>query len=283
MKCLPWRAVAGALLAAAVSVMAGAVPAVAATNASAGGRSAVSAPAQAPAFCYYYIWFDPSSWDRAKIDYPAIGRYSSSDPNVMRQQIEEAKAAGITAFLVSWKASAADDARLEQLATLAAELHFKLGLVYEGLDFQRKPLPASQVAGDLQWFTRTFAADPVFDIGVGGFDRPLVIWSGTWAFSTTDIAQVVEPVSSRLMVLASAKNSTDYVRIASLVDGDAYYWSSVNPATMSGYGQKLDTMSRSVHAHGGLWIAPAAPGFDARLIGGTSVVPRNGGAPRRTE
>jgi hypothetical protein len=283
MKCLPRRAVAAALLAAGISVVAVGTPAVAAGSAGAAGASAATASGQTPVFCYYYIWFDPSSWNRAKIDYPAVGRYSSSDPNVMRRQIEEAKAAGITAFLVSWKGTAVMDARLEQLAAIAAELHFKLGLVYEGLDFQRKPLPTSEVAGDLQCFALHFAADPVFDIGVGGFDRPLIVWSGTWAFSTADIARVVQPIRSRLMVLASAKNTTDYVRVAPLVEGDAYYWSSVNPATMSGYGQKLDAMSQSVHAHGGLWIAPSAPGFDARLIGGTSAVPRNGGATLRTE
>jgi len=277
------RAIAGALLAAALLIVPGAIPAVAAGGAGVPAANAAGTPGQTPVFCYYYIWFDPPSWNRAKIDYPAIGRYSSSDAKVMRRQIEEAKAAGITAFLVSWKGTAAQNARLELLAALAAELHFKLGLVYEGLNFQRQPLPASQVAGDLQWFARTFAADPVFDIGVGGFDRPLIVWSGSWAFSTADIAQVVQPVHSRLTVLASAKNTADYVRVASLVDGDAYYWSSVNPATMSGYGQKLRAMSQSVHAHGGLWIAPSAPGFDARLIGGTSVVPRNGGATLRTE
>jgi hypothetical protein len=283
MKCLPWRAAAAALLAAAISVGAGSVSAAAASSGGPAGASAAGASAQTPVFCYYYIWFDPSSWNRAKIDYPAIGRYSSSDPKVMRRQVEEAKAAGITAFLVSWKGTAVEDARLEQLATIAAELHFKLGLVYQGLDFHRKPLPASVVAGDLQWFARNFAADPVFDIGVGGFDRPLVVWSGTWAFSAADIAQVVQPVRSRLMVLASAKSTTDYARVASLVEGDAYYWSSVNPDAMSGYGQKLAAMSQSVHAHGGLWIAPSAPGFDARLIGGRSVVPRDGGATLRTE
>ena len=283
MRGLPRRAIAGALLAAALLIVPGAIPAVAAGDAGAPAANAAGVPGQTPVFCYYYIWFDPPSWNRAKIDYPALGRYSSSDAVVMRRQIEEAQAAGITAFLVSWKGTAAQNARLEQLAALAAELHFKLGLVYEGLNFARQPLPASEVAGDLQWFARTFAADPVFDIGVGGFDRPLIVWSGSWAFSTADIAEVVRPVRSRVIVLASAKNTTDYVRVAPLVDGDAYYWSSVNPATMSGYGQKLHAMSQSVHAHGGLWIAPSAPGFDARLIGGTSVVPRNGGATLRTE
>ena len=283
MRGLPRRAIAGALLAAALLIVPGAIPAVAAGDAGAPAANAAGVPGQTPVFCYYYIWFDPPSWNRAKIDYPALGRYSSSDAVVMRRQIEEAQAAGITAFLVSWKGTAAQNARLEQLAALAAELHFKLGLVYEGLNFARQPLPASEVAGDLQWFARTFAADPVFDIGVGGFDRPLIVWSGSWAFSTADIAEVVRPVRSRVIVLASAKNTADYLRVAPLVDGDAYYWSSVNPATMSGYGQKLHAMSQSVHAHGGLWIAPSAPGFDARLIGGTSVVPRNGGATLRTE
>lgn len=33
-------------------------------------------------------------------------------------------------------------------------------------------------------------------------------------------------------------------------------------------------MSDAAHAAGGLWIAPAAAGFDARLVGGTRVIPR---------
>jgi hypothetical protein len=59
MKRLPGRAVAGALLAAALSVAAGGIPAVAASGAGAPGVSAASAPGQTPVFCYYYIWFDP--------------------------------------------------------------------------------------------------------------------------------------------------------------------------------------------------------------------------------
>jgi hypothetical protein len=42
-------------------------------------------------------------------------------------------------------------------------------------------------------------------------------------------------------------------------------------------------MSQLVHEKNGLWIAPAAPGFDARLIGGTTVVERNNGDTLRTE
>jgi hypothetical protein len=42
-------------------------------------------------------------------------------------------------------------------------------------------------------------------------------------------------------------------------------------------------MSAAVHRRQGLWMAPVSPGFDARLIGGTSVVPRRDGATLRTE
>src|SRR4029077_6419898 len=109
---LPRHAIAGALLAGALLAAPGAIPAVAAGGAGAPAANAAGPPGQTPVFCYYYIWFDPPSWNRAKIDYPAVGRYSSSDPDVMRQQIGEAKAAGITAFLVSWKGTPAQNARL---------------------------------------------------------------------------------------------------------------------------------------------------------------------------
>jgi hypothetical protein len=32
-----------------------------------------------PNLAYYYIWYTESSWDRAKSDYPQLGRYSSDD------------------------------------------------------------------------------------------------------------------------------------------------------------------------------------------------------------
>ena len=85
------------------------------------------------------------------------------------------------------------------------------------------------------------------------------------------------PVRARLLVLASEKNVAGYERVARLVDGDAYYWSSVNPSTYPDYPGKLDAMAEAVHARRGLWIAPAAPGFDARLLGGKTVVPRENG------
>jgi hypothetical protein len=232
-----------------------------------------------PILAYYYIWYNTNSWNRAKTDTPLLGAYSSDDLAVMRQHIQEAKAAGITGFIVSWKSTDVLNRRLEQLANLAAQEDFKLAIIYQGLDFYRDPLPATQVASDLDYFIQHYASLPAFQL----FSKPLVIWSGTWKFSTQEIEQVTLNRRNSLLILASERNTDGYNRLANLVDGNAYYWSSVNPDTYPNYQDKLNQMSELVHTNKGLWIAPAAPGFDARLIGGTTVVDRKDGATFRTE
>jgi hypothetical protein len=227
-----------------------------------------------PVFAYYYIWFDPSSWNRAKTDLPTLGKYSSDDENVMRQQIIWAKQAGIDGFIVSWKHTPTLDRRLSRLIDVAQAENFSLEIIYQGLDFSRKPLPVLRVAGDLQFFVKTFAARTPFHV----FSKPLVIWSGTWMYSAADIESVSRVVRHGILVLASEKSVDGYERLAGSVDGDAYYWSSVNPDTNPGYLEKLTDISNAVHRGGGLWIAPAASGFDARTIGGTTVVDRQNGA-----
>jgi hypothetical protein len=232
-----------------------------------------------PKLAYYYIWYDTTSWDRAKIDTPSLGNYSSDDISVMRQHIQEAKAAGINGFIVSWKSTDVLNSRLTQLAEVAQEENFKLAIIYQGLDFYRNPLPIDQVASDLDVFIQRFADLPAFQL----FSKPLVIWSGTWKFNTQDIELVTKNRRDQLLILASERDLDGYTHLATMVDGDAYYWSSVNPATFPGYANKLIQMSQAVHNNNGLWIAPAAPGFDARLIGGTSIVDRNNGDTFRTE
>ena len=226
-----------------------------------------------PVLAFYYIWFDTQSWDRAKTDYPLMGRYSSDDTNVMRKHIEWAKEAGIDGFIVSWKSTEKLNARLERLVEVAEQENFKLAIMYESLDFERNPLSLSQVDADLGYFIDQYANHPAFDL----FQKPVVIWSGTWEFSTQEIASVVQDKRDQIHILASEKNVKDYQRLSGIVDGDAYYWSSVDPDTHPGYLEKLVAMSDAVHQDGGLWVAPAAPGFDARLVGGEKVVYRESG------
>lgn len=226
-----------------------------------------------PVLAYYYIWFNPDSWERAKVDFPLLGRYSSDDTEVMRQHVRWAKGAGIDGFIVSWKNTDVLTSRLRLLIDVCTEEDFQLAIIYQGLDVERAPLPAPRIAADLDFFAREFDDHPVFAL----FDKPLVIWSGTWQFTREELSLVTQTRRERLLILASERNPDDVRNIADLVDGNAYYWSSVNPHTFPGYVEKLQAMEQAVHERGGIWIAPAAPGFDARLLGGERVVNREGG------
>jgi len=250
---------------------------------SASPGSALSATGTAgqpiPVFAYYYIWYNPSSWNRAKLDYSALGRYSSGDVKVMRKQVDLAKQAGISGFLVSWKDTAVLDRRLAALVKVCAAAHFKLGIVLEGLDFHRDPIPMSEVQSSFSYFADHYAGSPVFNVS----GKPIVIWAGTWGYTIDQMASITSAYRPRLTILASEKQVASYDAIAPLFDGNAYYWSSVDPLHTPGYQSKLDAFSAAVHSHGGLWIAPAAPGFNATLLGGTRIVPRRGGQSLRLE
>jgi hypothetical protein len=251
--------------------------------ASATPPSAPSKPAEGPGrplvLAHYYIWFTPASWNRAKRDEPLIGRYSSDDIDVMKQHISQARSAGVDGFIVSWKSSPVLNQRLANLIRVAQEEHFKLAITYQGLDFDRAPLPAPRIAADLKFFVDTYGANSVFDI----FGKPMVVLTGTPVMSKKTIARIGRPLQERLLLLASDKNVESYNKIADEVDGNLYYWSSVNPSTFDNYGRKLEDFGNAVRARGGIWVAPAAPGFDARLVGGTSVVDRQDGETLRQE
>jgi hypothetical protein len=249
-----------------------------APHASAAPR-AEAGPENIPTLAYYYQWFQPASWNRAKTDYPLAGRYSSDDVALMRRQVQQAQSVGIDGFIVSWKDSPVNNRRLEALMRVAADAHFKLAVIYQGLDFYRHPLPVARVAADFKLFNTRYAGNAVYQI----FDKPLLIWSGTWKFSAADIDEVTRPLRSSLTVLATEKSVEGYQRVAGSFDGDAYYWSSVDPAVTTDYQSKLGAMSDAVHEFGGLWIAPFAPGFNAQLVGGARDVPRRGGDTLRAE
>jgi len=242
-------------------------------------RPSAGAARQVPLLAYFYIWFNPSSWNRLKIDYPLIGRYSSNDVSIMRQQVKMAKQSGITGFLVSWKDTPVLNRRLAALRSVAAAAGFKLGIVIEGRDFYGNPMSTRKIRQSFGYLATNYGSDPVFNI----FGKPLVAWSGTWLFSTRQLTAISKAYGSKLTILATEKQPDDYQLIAKLFRGDAYYWSSPDPRHTPDYASKLVEFSKVVHQHHGLWIAPAAPGFDARLLGGIRDIRRRRGQTLRLE
>ena len=253
-------------------------PSTASSPPSAEPSRPVADPSDPIVLAHYYIWFDAGSWNRAKQDLPAIGRYSSDQISVLRRHVELAKAAGIDGFIVSWKNTERLNARLQTLVEIAEELDFGLAITYQGLDFNREPLPVTQVGTDLDVFIERFATRPPFHL----LGRPLVVWTGTWELDARAISATTSERRNRLLILASAKDVADYERVADFVDGDLYYWSSVDPLQQRNHAEKLLAIGNAVRDHGGIWIAPAAPGFDATLLGGRRTVDRRDGETLRS-
>ena len=165
----------------------------------------------------------------------------------MRTHVRWARTAGITGFVVSWKRSPVLDRRLDLLVRVAQAENFKLAIIYQGLDFFRRPLPVARIGEDLRRFAQRYDREPVFDL----FGKPLVIWSGTWEFSPEAIGSVTRTVRPGLLVLASERKVRGYDSIATLVDGNAYYWSSVNPDTNENHTPKLKEMAERVRLRRG--------------------------------
>ena len=148
----------------------------------------------------------------------------------MRQHVAWAKRAGIDGFIVSWKSTPVLNRRLERLAEVADAEHFKLLVIYQGLDFYREPLPA-------RGSRATSTASQALRRGPG---------VRRVRQAARDLVRHVELLAARdrraspsrgattCCILASERNVDGYRRLADLVDGDAYYWASVNPRTYPG-------------------------------------------------
>ena len=68
-------------------------------------------------------------------------------------------------------------------------------------------------------------------------------------------------------MLASQRSAEEYATVAPYVDGDAYYWSSLDPEVDLRAQERLDDLAAEVHRSRGLWIPSVAPGFDAARAG----------------
>jgi Glycosyl hydrolase family 99 len=247
-----------------------------------------SAPAPGPAsaapvFAYYYMWMQGAYWSTAKLDHPAQpfpGNYNSADPAVISWQIQQAKAAGITGFIVSWKNNATYQKILPEVESVANQDDFKLAMEYETLGASKKVLPVAEISADLTYFVAHYASNPAW-YRVNG--KPLATIDDSNDYSPAHLAAITAPVRPALNVLQDVSTVALYNKYAAYTDGDAYYWSSANPATNPHAAADLDALGAAVHATHGTWIAPFAPGYNSTLIGGHVIVPRDDGASLRTE
>ena len=218
---------------------------------------------------FYYPWYGTPSrdgqyvhWsqhghtppaDIASNYYPARGVYSSSDPAVIRSQMDDIKTAGIDEVVVSWWGRGlAEDKRLP--AVIAAARRDKLSVAAH-----IEPYPGRSVASvvtDIGYLrTRGISRFFVFQ----ALDFP----SADWA-PANDSIQGVQVFAQTALVGAAAAGHFDGV----------YTYDVLTYG-----GDKFARLCKQAHTAHLLCLPSVGPGYDARrATGDTRVKPRRNGA-----
>lgn len=147
-----------------------------------------------------------------------------------------------------------------------------LGVVYEALDVSLHPLAAATVEHDLVYLVDRWGGT----LTSRYYGRPVIIWMGTDHYTTAEVHAVKAALGKRAHLLVASRSIWGDERVADIVDGEAYYWSPADPARPATTA-RLEAFSQVVHAHHGLWFAPAASGYDGRTVGGMRVIGRDNG------
>lgn len=230
--------------------------------------SPVAAPAQAQAperlvLAFYYNWFDENSWAPGKVPDVPAQPYASRDRGVMGRHIDQAKGAGIDAFVVSWYGPRVEnnqtETNLRALLDEATARGFRIAVDVEVAGpFFGGP---GDVQGALATLLATHAQHPAYLRSDG---RPVVFfWRqqrfnlGTWQA----IRNAVDPGRGSVWI----EEGVDVAPL-SVFDGHHLYSVTWNPPTdMARTAQKFAQRTRAMAAKLGapkVYVATVMPGYD---------------------
>ena len=139
-----------------------------------------------PVLAYYYIWFDPSSWNRAKSDYPAGRDATRSDARGDARGRSDGEDGGHHRLPRGVEAHPVARRRLATLVERGSGGRIlDLASCTRDSTSTGHPLPFEQVGTATSGSSRpTYAARPVSISSA----KPVVIWSGTWKFTPSQIS-----------------------------------------------------------------------------------------------
>ena len=228
-------------------------------------------------------------------DVPAA-LYSQDDPGLIERHVREAAGAGIAGFLVNWAGTGVAN-QTRTSVTYSRRLDAMFAAVHkvnaEGIPFKlaislkdANTASVDAISNDLSYLERQYGNDPAYDHTYSG--RPMLVWTGSRKHPLGDVRAVSERFRRSFLLIGDETESTWSDGRAAYLDGDHYYWSTQDPyGNPHSFGQ-LRSLAAKVRASGAnpdgsrkLWFAPVAPGYNSKLNGGSTCVPRNDGQTMR--
>ncbi len=219
---------------------------------------------QRPVLAFYYTWYDTAQWTADKVpDLPLIP-YNSRDQATIERHVDQALAAGIDAFVVSWYGPQVENNQTETNFRTLLDVAQRKGLrATVDVDLGATPFlhSAGDVKGALDYVLTVHAQHPAFLRYEG---KPLIFFWRQGKFSVETwqaIRAEVDPGHNSLWIA----EGVDFSYLA-VFDGLHLYNITWDPPADVGY--TLSRWGRRVReynaAHGmhKLWIATVMPGYD---------------------
>jgi hypothetical protein len=230
------------------------------------GSTQAQAPRQIWAL-YMGFWAGGTSWDwQANVlsDRPAIGAYDSRDGGVAGTQIDQAKGAGIDAFVVSWYGvgdGTTTTPALNNLLDRAGERGFQIAAAIDAFSPEFNSSPDA-VINSLNWLVHDRSNHPAYLRYEG---KPVIffMFQGNLGLSAADwqnIRNTVDPNRNTLWIAEGVNGCCLY---GGAMDGMYAFnlaWAN------GGSGQYSAQRQRTVNAGGSLYIPTVHPGWDETLV-----------------
>jgi hypothetical protein len=223
-------------------------------------------PAQAEAerlvLAFYYSWFDKNTWNGGKVPDLPQTTYNSDNREAMARHIDQAKSAGIDAFVFNWWGKGnRTEKNLKTMLGVAAEKGFRLAV-----DFDiNSPFMAgtTSYADNLRHLLTVHAAHPAYLRYQG---RPVVFFYNVSRLSVAtwqSLRDQTDPGHNALWIA----EGTD-LKYLSVFDGHHLYsitWPNRIPPdqTLPDWGSRLRKYNQQ-HGTNKLWVATVMPGYDDR-------------------
>jgi hypothetical protein len=217
---------------------------------------------------FYYTWFDENSWGPNQVPDRPAELYVSRDRAVMARHIDQARAAGIDALVVSWlgpqEQNNQTETNLRVMLDEAAAQGFRLAVDFEVTSpFYRN---AGDVQAALATLLATHAQHPAY-LRSGG--KPVIFFWRQQRFDIntwTAIRAAVDPEHNTLWI----EEGVDVAPLA-VFDGHHLYSVTWNPPTDMAYtANKFAKRVRDFAARTGVpkvYVATIMPGYDDRKTG----------------
>ena len=227
---------------------------------------------------FYYPWFDGNTWNGGKVPDLPQTLYNSDDTGAMARQIDQAKGAGIDAFVVNWWGKGnRTEKNLKAMLDVAAQTGFRLTVDFDinspfmgGVD---------SYADNLRHLHTTHAAHAAYLRHQG---RPVVFFYNVSRLPVSTWQSLRDQVDPERKTIWIAEG-TD-LKYQSVFDGHHLYsitWPNrIPPAQIL---PKWGDRVRSYNQQNGtskLWVATVMPGYDDRKVrpGNGFARSRDGGA-----